>query len=379
MKAANALPTALLLAALAALGILAAAPVLAQEAPSFRLSGEVRAEAAYNHESTASAYAGLTPFEEVTAAGTIEGKLAFSRQYTTLGLLDFTFQDENLLSHLDGSGLETLSFTVNELYADLNFSDLLFLRLGKQRLKWGAGYVFNPSDPVNPPKDPTAARPVREGVSALKAELISSAVSLMTFGVLYDAIEHTGAGGRLSTSAVPNTDLSLSAYGSASESWTVALNASVAPLYALPGWDTLQLWFEGSLYERSAELKYNLLAGGTAQLPVIRTVLLTEYYHLSVTQAGLPGQEGADYLFLSLSQPTVTDSGHPVFDKIGLQASCLLDLTDRSFYLSGGITTAFVEDSSVELSASWAHGGQDTEFGNAPADLTATLTVRVFF
>jgi hypothetical protein len=239
--------------------------------------------------------------------------------------------------------------------------------------------VFNPSDPVNPPKDPTAARPVREGVSALKAELISPVVSFMAFGVLYDALEHTGAGGRLSTSAAPNTDLSLSAYWSASQSWTAALNASVAPLYALPGWDTLQLWFEGSLYDRGGELQYNLLAGGTAQLPVIRTVLLAEYYHLSVTQAGRPGQQGADYLFLSLSQPTITDSGHPVFDKIGLQASCLLDLTDRSFYLTGGITTTFVEDSSVDLSVSWAHGGQNTEFGNALADLTATLAVRVFF
>jgi hypothetical protein len=367
MKTVTALPAAVLLAA-GALGTWGAAPALAQEAPSIRLSGEVRTEAAYRH-----------PLEGVTAAGTIEGKLIFSRQYTTLGLLDFTFQDENLLSHLDGSGLETLSFTVNELYADLNFEDLLFLRLGKQRLKWGAGYVFNPSDPVNPPKDPTAARAVREGVNALKAELISPAVSLMSFGVLYDTIEHTGLGGRLSTSALPNTDLAVSAYWSASQSWTVALNASVAPLYALPGWDTLQLWFEGSLHDRGGELQYNLLAGGTAQLPVTRTVLLAEYYHLSERAAGQPGRQGADYLFLSLSQPNITDNGHPVFDKIGLQASCLLDLTDRSFYLTGGITTAFVEDSSVDLTANWAHGGSGTEFGDFPADLTVTLIFRIFF
>ena len=360
-------PTILLLKALAALAVLTAGPGFAQEAPSFRLSGEVRAEAS------------LDSLEEVTAAGTIEGKLVFSRQYTTLGLLDFTFQDENLLSHLDGSGLETLSFTVNELYADLNFADLLFLRLGKQRLKWGAGYVINPSDPVNPPKDPTAARAVREGVNALKAELIHPAVSLMAFGVLYDELAHTGVGGRLSTSVVPGTDFSVSAYYSRSESWTAALNASVAPLYALPGWDTLQLWFEGSLYERADSLRYNLLAGVTAQLPVLRTVLLAEYYHLGERSAGQPGRQGADYLFVSLSQPTITDSGHPVFDKIGLQASCLLNLTDRSFYLAGGITTAFVADSAVELSGSWAHGEPGSEFGSVPADFTATLAVRVFF
>jgi hypothetical protein len=38
-----------------------------------------------------------------------------------------------------------------------------------------------------------------------------------------------------------------------------------------------------------------------------------------------------------------------------------------------------VKDSSAELSAAWAHGGAETEFGNAPAGLIATLTVRVFF
>jgi hypothetical protein len=156
-------------------------------------------------------------------------------------------------------------------------------------------------------------------------------------------------------------------------------------------------------------LQYTLLAGATAQLPLLRTVLLTEYYHLSeglsagelaavyralgspdapvvaessawfAELAARPGRQGTDYLFLSLSQPSITENGHPVFDKIGLQASCLLSLTDLSFYLIGTLSTSFVEDSSVELSAAWANGAAETEFGNAPAGLIATLTIRVFF
>ena len=418
----------MLLPAAALLAALTARPSAAQEGPSVRLSGEVRAEASWAPENTASVFSGLSPYEEMVAAGVLDGKIAFSRRYTTLGLLDFTFCDQNLLAHLDGAGLEVLSFTVNELYADVNYSDLLFLRLGKQRLKWGAGFIFNPSDPVNPPKDPTEALAVREGVNALKVELITQAASLMAFGVWHDELQETGVGGRLSTSALPNTDLAVSGYWSAGQSWTAALNASIAPLYALPGWDTLQLWFEGSLYDRGryasfAEgilpgtvttgeakgLQYCLLAGATAQLPLLRTVLLTEYYHLSeglsagelaavyralgssdasvvaessawfAELATRPGRQGADYLFLSLSQPSITDNGHPVFDKIGFQATCLLSLTDLSFYLISTLSTRFVEDSSVELSAAWAHGAAETEFGNSPAGLIATLTVRVFF
>jgi hypothetical protein len=400
--------------------------LFSQEKSFITLTGDVDGQVIMNDRNEKSVYPG--PFKEVTAGGLVDGKLTFSRQYTTLGLLDFTFQDSNVLDHLAGAKAETLSFLVNELYSDLSFGDLLYLRLGKQRLKWGAGYVFNPSDPVNPPKDPTAMRAVREGVTALKLELITKSISFMSFGVLYDAVGQTGLGSKVSTSAIPGTDLSLSGYWSRSESWTGALNASVAPLYDVPGWDTLQVWFEGSLYGKGkyasfaqgmnpgtvitgtpSGVQYNFLAGISAQIPEIRTTVLVEYYHLSEglsrgelgavyeelrstdpavfyeprgwgsELARRPGRQAPDYLFASLTQPTVTDNGDPVFDKIGLTASCLLSLTDLSFFASGGITTTFVKDSSVDLTVNWAHGGKDTEFGNAPSVLSVALDVKVYF
>jgi hypothetical protein len=97
---------------------------------------------------------GPIEFEQATAPSALRAVLSFARGYRALGLLDFTFADSNLLANADGALLETLSFDVNRFYADLNFGDLFYLRAGKQRLKWGAGWVFNPSDPVNPPKDP---------------------------------------------------------------------------------------------------------------------------------------------------------------------------------------------------------------------------------
>lgn len=411
---------------LSAVMILTAGALFSQEKSFITLTGDVDGQVIMNARNETSAYPG--PFTEVAAGGLVDGKLTFSRQYTTLGLLDFTFQDANVLAHQDGAKMENLSFLVNELYSDLSFGDLIYLRLGKQRLKWGAGYVFNPSDPVNPPKDPTAMRAVREGVTALKLELITKYISLMSFGVLYDAVGQTGLGTKVSTSAIPGTDLSLSGYWSRSESWTGALNASIAPLYDVPGWDTLQVWFEGSLYGKGRYasfvqgtnpgavatgtadgIQYNLLAGVSAQIPEIRTTVLVEYYHLSeglsrgelgavyqalrstnplvlkeskgwyAEVARRPGRQAPDYLFASLSQPTVTDNGDPVFDKIGLTATCLLSLTDLSFFASGGITTTFVKDSSVDLMVNWAHGGEGTEFGNAPSALSAALDVKVYF
>jgi hypothetical protein len=410
--------------------LLAVAGAFAEEAASlsYSLGGDVDAQAALGVENTASVFSGLSAYRDLSGQGAIDGKLTFSRGYATLGLLDFTFTDADVVSHLNGAGIESLSFLVNELYADVGIGDMLAFRLGKQRLKWGTGFVFNPSDPVNPPKDPTATRAVREGVPALKAELITSWVSAAGFVVLFDALDQAGVGGKISTSALPGTDLSVSGYWSASESWTGALNASVAPFYELPGWDTIQLWVEGAVYGKgrysgaapgtipgavvmaaNSGTQFSVLVGGSAQLPVIRTIVMAEYYHLGegldVTQLGgvyaalgssnplavaessgwyaelmrRPGRLASDYLFLSLNQPSVTDDGNPVLDTIGLQGSCLLDLVDRSFLATAGITTSFVTDSTIGASMSWAQGGATSEFGNMPSRLTAALEMKVYF
>jgi hypothetical protein len=339
-----------------------------------------------------------------SAAGLIDGKLTFSKDYSALGLLDFSFSDAMAIDHESGTTIEEPVFTINELYADLNMGDALFLRLGKQRLSWGAGYVFNPSDPVNPPKDPTASRSVREGVPALKAELISEYVSLMAFTVLHDEVRELGYGAKLSTSALPNSDIAVSGYWSPSQSWTAALNASIAPFYDFPGWDTIQLWFEGGMYDEaryepdSPGIQYAALAGLSAQIPAIRTMVLAEYYHLSeglakdeyataysslgplaYQLAARPARVSPDYLFASLRQPSITDSGDPVLDKIGLSASCLMNLADLSVYATGGISLGFVDDSSIDLSADWFSGNDESEFGNAPTSLSLRLEMKVFF
>ena len=154
---------------------------------------------------------------------------------------------------------------------------------------------------------------------------------------------------------------------------------------------------------------YAALAGASVQLPVVNTVALAEYYYISeglsaddlaavygalrspdaqvqtassawyAELARRPGRQGRDYLFASLSQPTFTDSGDPVFDYIGLSATCLLNLEDASFYLSGDLALTFVKNSSVDLTVAWAQGGSESEFGNAPTRLCLGLEVRVFF
>jgi hypothetical protein len=202
----------------------------------------------------------------------------------------------------------------------------------------------------------------------------------------------------------------------------------VAPFYDLPGWDAIQVWVEGSAYGKGRYLayavggtpgsattalpsgtQYAVLVGSSAQVPVLRTMVLAEYYHLTEGLSGTelasvykalrssngsvvldsqawyaelarrPGRQASDYLFASLTQPSVTDSGDPIFDKIGASLSCLLNLVDGSTYASADLSLAFVKDSSVDLSCSWARGVEDSEFGNVPAKLSLGLELKVFF
>lgn len=61
---------------------------------------------------------------------------------------------------------------LTELFADVSIGDLVFLRAGKQTVRWGVGYFFSPADIINigriDPEDPQADR---EGPIALKAHV----------------------------------------------------------------------------------------------------------------------------------------------------------------------------------------------------------------
>jgi hypothetical protein len=137
---------------------------------------------------------------------------------------------------------------------------------------------------------------------------------------------------------------------------------------------------------------------------VARTALLVEYYHLSegltraqegalfaalradpadpVRLAALgrrPARVGRDYVFLSVAQGSITDSGHPVFDRIGLSSTVLVNLTDLSALMRQAITTAFVRDSALELSVAWAAGGKDSEFASLVPAVSGELALKIYF
>jgi hypothetical protein len=63
------------------------------------------------------------------------------------------------------------SVVTSELYLNYSPAPWMNLLLGKKRIVWGSGFAFNPTDLINPPKDPTNPNFQRAGAWMAKVEL----------------------------------------------------------------------------------------------------------------------------------------------------------------------------------------------------------------
>ncbi len=93
------------------------------------------------------------------------------RRYRAYGKFGFSYP----FGVAADSGTETVSFDkikIVELFADWNWDDRLFLRVGKQTLAWGLSRFYQPADPISiGVKDPEKPELDLEGPLALKLSL----------------------------------------------------------------------------------------------------------------------------------------------------------------------------------------------------------------
>ncbi len=61
--------------------------------------------------------------------------------------------------------------TLNELYMGLNLNDRAYLKTGKVRVNWGTGMAWNPTDVLQPRKDPTDPTRQEEGTAGILLDL----------------------------------------------------------------------------------------------------------------------------------------------------------------------------------------------------------------
>ena len=406
------------------------------------LNGSVLSELNYFNKNLDSFLFKYIEFEErekhtCLMSNHLKTNLELSNSYQINFRLNSNITNNLVLNSDDNSKVETNEFLINELYTEVNFYDYVYLRMGKQRIKWGSGWIYNPSDFINPPKNPLSQIQTVEGIPGIKLEFISQYISIMAFGIVFDYLEYMGSGGKISSSVIPFTDIALSVYYSQKDHISGALNITTSPFYSLPYLDAWSFWFEGCLYTKSryprikyrfkntglqsikyidpetsdslADLKFTFLTGTQFQFPEANTVLMCEYYFIQeayeayeinviyqylrdsnpqVRQKSsgwteIPDRKQArfsrQYLSVSLNQPSFTDSINIVSDNIGLSHSFILNLEDLSFFLRNSISTTIITNSKLTLSNWIANGKEKSEFYNSPTMLGFSFSIEIYF
>lgn len=313
-------------------------------------------------------------------------------------------QEEEYRSYLD------------EAYIDINFNNRMMLRTGKQRTIWGTGMAWNPSDVLNPPKDPTDPVEQKEGILSTKFDIPLGG----KWGILQSPAFTAVLVPKVVGPDVFATNRSQGAlkFYFLTGGFDLHLISSFVedkkPVFGLATsgvlFDVLELHGE-AIFQKSAERYYvasdkqiyqsklnsnntfsKWLIGARYTLPR-EIVFLTEYYH---TDEGYNNNEMQNYFdFLrsggrsKLSLLPQRDlrknyifvnwSRSNLWDTFNMSSRILGNLDDRSFMWSPRFEYMRITNVSLAIEPYFFWGDEESEFGNAPADSFIRFEISLYF
>jgi len=152
---------------------------------------------------------------------------------------------EELLLYENNDLSQLIDAQLNEAYLSVALADWLFFNLGKKRIVWGVAYSYNPSDFINPPKDPLDPEAEKRGIYCAELELFHEWFSINQIVVLYDNLEYLGFGTKLSTfGLIPHTDVNLVFYYSQNTLFNLGFSLDTTPFIDIPYLSDLALHAE---------------------------------------------------------------------------------------------------------------------------------------
>jgi hypothetical protein len=297
---------------------------------------------------------------------------------------------------------------INEAYLSIGLSDVLFLNMGKKRIVWGVAYFENPSDFINPEKDPTDPKAEKRGVYCTELELILDILSINQVVVIYDDFNYMGLGTKLSSSAIiPATDLNLVYYYSLNQLHNIGFSADTTPFStcSIPVLNELALHCEAGLHQTSeyynlytepvsglpavnkkpiADDFYLHVAGGVRIIiPTLQTFITAEYiYRQDAYTSGqfkkiietdqiffidyYASRQGQHTLAISVTQPQFSDNFWDFTDSLSLTSVCIINLEDTSSFIHLELQSGLIPNTDITLSGGIYFGDAYSEFGIIP-------------
>lgn len=341
----------------------------------------------------------------------------------------FVRTNSNLTYTYQGWSGETNLF---EGYLSLKPSSSLGAALGKQTLKWGKGYAWNPAAFVDRAKDPNDPTLALEGFFAASMDYIKSfssgplktfsftPVLLPTYGDVNDDFGETD---HLNVAAKAyflfyDTDIDFMFLAGGSKtprygfdfSRNIGTNLEVHGEFAfISDFQQTMIDANGNTSKRTYDAVNYLL--GTRYLSTLNTTYILEYYHqgtgissgemsdyfsfidkgynafltsggaralnkaATVTQGSYGGfTPETDYLYLRVSQPEPFDILY-----FTPALTCIFNLNDKSFSLTPELLYTPITNLELRLRTGFLVGGKESEFGEKQNDYRLELRVRYYF
>lgn len=290
----------------------------------------------------------------------------------------------------------------DEGYIDLNFNNHLLLRVGKQRIVWGTGMAWNPSDILNPVKDPLDPLEQKQGALSLNADIpLGDGWEIMqnpSFTAVF--VPKVSGADVLDTNCA---QIALKIYflmGSFDINFISSFIETKKPIWglALAGvlFDELELHGE-AVFQNGTERHYvndaleiiqknvrdesvysKWLIGSRYTLPE-NIVLLVEYLHLD---EGYNNAEMHIYLnfvnnngYISDLLPQInlrknylfaTITKSDLWDAFNISLRKLMNIDDYSLFLSVRFEYTGIENTRIAIEPCLLSGSHESEFGNMP-------------
>jgi len=316
--------------------------------------------------------------------------------------------------------------TVHELYYAANYSDRLSFNIGKQVIKWGKGYAWNPVGFIERPKDPNDPALSREGFTLASADYVRSFNGLLKTIAITPVILPVKSNLNKDFSSIEDTNFAAKLYmlyydtdidfmflskGSRAARFGMDFSRNLTENFEIHGElayirDQSRVIIDSSnqLAIESQDATNGLL--GFRYLSEMEVTWVIEYYH---NGGGYSESDLENFYRLAKTDPTVSSSlftlaknaqqsgyatPNPARDYLYIRASLnefmgivylttgltsIINLRDQSFSITPELIYTGVENQETRLRFVWLQGDKLSEFGEKLNDWRLEFRFRYFF